>query len=237
MRFLVTRPVEDAGKTASRLRALGHQVFLEPLLTIQFYENVDLQCDGLQALLATSANGVRALMARPDAALWKDAPLFAVGVTTAALAREVGFVEVIEAQGDVSSLSALVRQMCASGAGRLLHLSGVVSAGDLAGDLAQAGFQVEKAVLYEAVAAPSLSDVIVDALRAGEIDGVLLYSPRSAEIFVDLVKKAGLADICASLEAYCLSANAARPLRSLGFKALHIAERPNEEALFGLIGP
>jgi len=237
MRFLVTRPVEDAGRTADRLRALGAEALVEPLLTIQFRQNIPLSRERLQALLVTSANGLRALMVRPDAQSWAEVPLFAVGPTTGGLARAMGFRHVREAGGDVISLNALVRAHCRVDQGRLVHLSGLVSAGDLAGDLRAAGFEVEKAVLYEAVATTQMTAATCESLRAAKVDGVLLYSPRTAEIFSRLLVAAGLAEICSSLEAFCLSANAAAPLRSLGFKELHIAAQPSEDALFALIEP
>ncbi len=94
MRVLVTRPVEDAGATAARLRELGHELLIAPLLEIRFRDGPELSLDGFQAIVATSANGVRALIGRTlrPATL----PIFAVGPQTAALAREAGFADVQE---------------------------------------------------------------------------------------------------------------------------------------------
>lgn len=237
MRFLVTRPVEDAARTAERLRTAGHEALIEPLLTIRFHDDFPLAQTDVQALLATSANGLRALDARADAKDWHDVPLFAVGETTGALARAQGFTHVFEAGGDVIALQALVKQQCRRDGGRLIHISGRVSAGDLVGDLTASGYESEKVVLYDAVAASAFSDELVQALKTGQIDGVLLYSPRTAEIFAGLVHAAGLKDACATIDAFCLSSNAAAPLRHIGFKAIHIAEKPSDNALFALIGP
>jgi uroporphyrinogen-III synthase len=121
-----------------------------------------------------------------------------------------------------------------------LHIAGTVTAGDLKGSLERAGFQVERAVLYEAKAAKSLAGETVRALRDREIDGVLLYSRRSAEIFVGLCEAAGIQGALGGLVAYCLSANAATPLntlQSLGLGAVHVADHPNEAELLALIRP
>src|SRR3546814_4230390 len=67
MRILVTRPREDAAGLVTALTARGHAVLLEPLLAIVPRDAVDWP-EGhqqAQALLVSSANGVRAF-ARAD---------------------------------------------------------------------------------------------------------------------------------------------------------------------------
>ena len=48
---------------AAQLRAMGHEPVLAPLLTPQFVDGPEPDFDGVQAILATSANGIRALVA------------------------------------------------------------------------------------------------------------------------------------------------------------------------------
>ncbi len=68
-----------------------------PLLSVRFHDGPPLALDGAQAILATSANGVRALARRSRA---RDLPVFAVGPQTAEAAREAGFANVKSADGD-----------------------------------------------------------------------------------------------------------------------------------------
>lgn len=235
MHFLVTRPQEDAATLAARLRDIGHDVTVDPLLTIHIDKDVPLTRARVQALLVTSANGLRALLARGDVAAWTALPLLAVGPTTAALARDAGFADVREAGGDVVSLTGLAAETLDPDGGPLLHLAGTVTAGDLKQALEEKGFWVERAVLYDARAADALSAATADALKAGALDGVLLYSRRSSEIFLHLVEAAGLGSALSNVQAYCLSANAAAPLQGAGFKAIHVASAPNEAELLALI--
>src|SRR5690348_2420424 len=122
MRVLVTRPEPDAGETASRLTALGHAPLVAPLLKIEFVDGESLSLDDVQAVLATSANGVRALVRRTER---RDVPLFAVGQQTAALARALGFDSVASANGDAAALTALVEGEVEPGRGAVLHAAGV----------------------------------------------------------------------------------------------------------------
>ncbi|PCJ68713.1 MAG: uroporphyrinogen-III synthase [Rhodobiaceae bacterium] len=237
MHVLVTRPLQDAEVLADVLRAAGHTIVIDPLLSISFKPEVPLSPVGVQALAVTSANGLRALGRRSDFADWKSVPLFAVGPTTAALGRAAGFGQVYEAAGDVVSLSALLSDQATPDAGPILHIAGTVTAGDLKGSLEAAGFQVDRVVLYEAKAADSLADETIRGLRDGAIDAVLLYSRRSADTFADLCEAADLQMALGGLSAYCLSVNAAKPLQSLGLRAIHVAPRPNETELLALIRP
>lgn len=235
MHLLVTRPIDDADGLADKLRARGHIVTVDPLMSIEFHPEAPVTRTGLQALLVTSANGLRAVMGRSDFPEWLKLPLFAVGPTTAEMARQAGFAHVHEASGDVLSLTQMVKQELAADGGPLLHIAGTVSAGDLKGALKTEGFWVERVVLYEARAAEALSQETIEGLRGGEIKALLLYSKRSAEIFAELCRLAGLQDALSDVNAYCLSANAAAPLQGIGLQAIHIASAPNETDLLALI--
>lgn len=237
MHLLVTRPRKDAEALAQVLRAQGHDVTVDPLMSIELHPETPLTRTGVQALLITSANGLRAMMARADFSEWLKLPLVAVGPTTAALARDSGFSRIFEAYGDVASLVKLVQHKLEPDGGPLLHIAGTIVAGDLKGALEADGFWVERAVLYEAKTAASLSPETVEGLRSGAVEGVFLYSKRSAETFVDLCRLAGLIDHLSGLNAYCLSANAALPLQNIGLGAIQVASAPNETDLLSLIQP
>ena len=102
MRVLVTRPVEDGEETARQLALRGHQSVLAPLLATQFWDGAEVTLEGVQAILATSANGVRALARRTAR---RDVPLFAVGPQTAEMAQAEGFSNLRNANGDARALA------------------------------------------------------------------------------------------------------------------------------------
>src|SRR5579875_3028456 len=69
------------------------------------------------------------------------------------------------------------------------------------------------------------------ALSGGEIDLALFFSPRSAATFVELASAAGLAHACAGITAIAISAAVDRALAALGWRARHIADKPDRRAL------
>jgi uroporphyrinogen-III synthase len=230
--LLNTRPAEDAAALTQALEALGHRVTASPLLDIQFVADDALDLAGVAGLLATSANGVRAFA---RAGTRRDLPLYAVGDATARAASEAGFDQVRSAAGDVETLASLVIGQCDPAAGALLHVAGTRVAGDLAGRLEAAGFDVRRAILYRAEAAKNLSDAVLAGLNEGTIDGVMFFSPRTARQFVTLLTDAGLETAAASADVFCLSAAVADAANLLNWRTVYTAARPDQDALLRLI--
>ena len=93
-RVLVTRPSADAIPLAGELQRRGFDVLLQPLLRIETPDGPPLDLAGVQALLFTSANGVRAFARRSDV---RTLAVYAVGDATAATAKAEGFQSVASA--------------------------------------------------------------------------------------------------------------------------------------------
>lgn len=232
MRALVTRPREDAQGIAAALAERGLEVTIEPLMEIVRLAGVAVPLDGAQGILATSANGVRALAAAtPERGL----PVYAVGDATGRVAREHGFATVHCAGGDVHSLADLVRRRVRPEGGALVHAAGTVLAGDLAGMLGADGYEVRRVVLYEARTQSEAGPGLVAALSGKAIDLALFFSPRTAATFATLVTRAGLGQECRHIAAFCLSAAVARQLEALPWRAVHVAASPEQAALLAEI--
>lgn len=231
MRVLITRPIEDAKPLADALAERGIDVLIEPLLEVTPLETVEIDLQGVQALLFTSANGVRAFAA---ASPRRSLRVFAVGDGSAEAARRAGFDEVESAKGDVEALAALVVDRLKPEDGLLFHAAGTVTAGDLKSRLEALGYQVRRAQLYDAKIATTLSTETRANLTLGGIDAILLFSPRTARTFADLWRAAGSPSL-GSIEALCLSAAVAREIDSLGWSGVEIADRPDLPSMLALV--
>jgi uroporphyrinogen-III synthase len=221
-RVAITRAAPDAMRTADNLRALGAEPVLAPLLTIAPHA-FEADLAGVQALLFTSANGVRAFT---DAIQARHLRVLAVGDATAAEARNAGFPQVQSAAGDGTALAAFAIASLDPGAGRVLHISGDHVAGDIIGALQEAGFAAERRIAYNSIAVTQLPSTLTD-----EIDTILFHSARAAEIFVSFG-----APRANQLTAACLSAAVARaasdsPERRIVWARLIVSPHPREDAL------
>jgi uroporphyrinogen-III synthase len=235
MRLLVTRPKDDAARTARALEARGHQVLLAPLMRIEPV-GADLRGPWAAALI-TSANAARALREHRRREDILGLPVFAVGERSAEAARAAGFADVVSADGALADLARLVAARRAGvGGAPLIYLAGEDRAGDLAAELEVHGIDVRTVAVYRARVADALPDDAARALGVGAIDGVLHYSRRSAETFLRLADKAGLLNAAVGLGHYCLSAEVAVPLAENGAARVEVAAAPNETALLRLVG-
>jgi uroporphyrinogen-III synthase len=214
-RVAITRTSPDADRTAERVRTLGAEPVLAPLLTI-IPCGYDTSTEGAQALIFTSSNGVRAF---PDVRGARDRIVLTVGDATAEAAREAGFSDVRSADGDVGALAALAKAVLDPAKGKLIHIAGDHVAGDLGGDLRRAGFTVERRLAYAARAALTLPDTF-----NGPLDIVLFHSPRAAQTFADLG-----APRSEHLIAACFSQNVADATSTVPWARLIVSPAPRED--------
>jgi uroporphyrinogen-III synthase len=245
VRLLVTRPEPDGERTAQALRACGHAVVLAPLLRT---ENVDfvLPDQRFSAVVLTSANAARAIADHPRRAQLTALTVFTVGRRTAEAARVLGFRDVRSADGDKGDLVDLLRadllrtdllrtdllRIQSSDRAPLLYLAGE----DRAGDLAAAGLPVHTAVVYRALKADHFPPLVAAALARRAIDGVLHFSARSAEAYLDCAVHDAIRNAALAPVHYCLSRQVAAPLSAAGAEAVRIAVRPDEAALLEVVG-
>lgn len=231
-RALITRPEADARPFADLLAARGIDSIVAPLLEIVFDGDPVPSLEGIQALLFTSRNGVRAFV---RASQTRAMPVYAVGASTAELARESGFETIVSADGDVDDLARRVAADLNPAAGPLLHIAGSAVAGDLSGELTQQGFEIRRAAMYRAATATALPRDAADALQNGAISAAFFFSPRTAATFDRLIREARLEKCLARVAAYCLSSAVAQKLEKLGWGGMRIAERPDQASLLDAV--
>jgi uroporphyrinogen-III synthase len=224
MRVLITRPEEDAGRIAALLKERGHESVIASLLAVRFHDGPEISLAGVQAVLATSANGVRALARRTKQ---RDVPVFAVGPQTEEEARALSFRNVRNASGDSRTLAAATMQWASPEKGALLHVKGAEADGTLATLLKAQGFDVQTGVLYDVAAATALPNDIGAMFARHEIDAALFFSARSAQVFRDCAQGLDLSPVIAA----CISESTAAALPPLSFREVRIASAPNQIAL------
>ena len=232
VRLLVTRPQHDGERTAARLRARGHHVTLAPLLRI---EAVDFEFPRapLSAVVITSANAARAVARHSRREALTALTAFTVGRHTAEAARAAGFRAVECADGDKDDLAALLRTRFNESSAPLLYLAGE----DRAGDLAAGGVPLLTAVAYRAVKVERFAPDVAAALAQGALDGVLHFSRRSAQAYLDCAARVGSLERALAPVHFCLSRRVAQPLAAAGAAAIRLAPRPDEAAMLDLVGP
>ncbi|MDB5511663.1 MAG: hypothetical protein JWR08_1146 [Enterovirga sp.] len=229
--MLVTRPADQAGRTAARLRELGHEPVLAPVLRIVPTGEPTPE-GGFAAVLLTSGNAVQGLSALRDRL--GGTAVLAVGNRTAAAARAAGFGQVVSAEGAGADLVRLAAARAPSGA-RLLHIGGRDRKPGPELCLRRAGFEVAIWEAYEARMVEALPDAAAAALSGGSLDAALHFSRRSAGRLVALVAALGLEPELGRLAHACLSEDVAAPLRPLRPSRVAIAPQPDEAGMLAAL--
>ena len=230
MKVLVTRPRDDAERTARRLSERGYEAVVAPVLEIRPTGEAppSLQPD---ALLFTSAHAVAWTAVLGGV---QELPVFTVGSRTAEAARAAGFVDVRNAAGDASALAALVQRELPTG-GTLVHVAGQNRKREPDETLRATGFHVIVWAAYRADPVAELPEPAQGLFRDGSLDAVLHYSKRSASVLVDLVERAGLGEALTVPRHVCLSADVASALTVRAGLRHIVARRPDEDSLLAAL--
>ena len=224
-RIWITRAQPGADVTAERVRALGHEAIVAPLLAVSPLEDVQVDLAGVAALAFTSANGVRAFS---QLSAERSLRVFAVGAATAQAARAAGFKLVLSADGDVDALAEGIALRRTELRGAVLHPGAAEPAGDLAGALEKHGVAARRLILYETAPVKLEAEVAKQLVQS---DAALLHSPRAAQVLAALLK----AYPAPKLRALGLSKAVVKPLARIPLAAKVFPSMPLEGALLNLI--
>jgi uroporphyrinogen-III synthase len=224
---LVTRPLAEGSAFAAALtNRFGTRVcpVLSPLMALTVLTPA-LPPGPFAGVIFTSAAGV-------EASLWLQPRLpqqaWCVGRKTAERATAAGF-HARSADGDADALVAAI--MADTPNGRLLHLHGADTRGDVAERLVSAGIETVSLTIYRQD--PELLTPEAAALLASAGPVILpLFSPRSASLF----RRAMPLNSQASLHIVAMSAAVAEAARAIPYRALILAPGLTADAMLDACG-
>lgn len=226
----ITRTEPGATATAGRVRDLGLEPLIAPLLAVRPLAFSLGDLSDIAALAFTSAQAPALFIEGlgPSAPSLLSRPVFAVGNATAQAARAAGFSAVTSAEGDVAALARLIGAQSPSPAGAVLHPSAVQAAGDLAGDLAALGIRARTLAVYETGEVDPWPQI---APHLPALEAVLVHSPRAGRaLFAFLARHPA-----PNLRVFALSEAAGAPLKGVNRAGQAIAPFPNDASLLSLL--
>ncbi|MEL6734493.1 MAG: uroporphyrinogen-III synthase [Pseudomonadota bacterium] len=249
MKVLVTRPLQQANKTAERLWAAGYEPVVHPLLSVVMLKTPqptgdlvgDLVADW-GGLIVTSANAVPSLMASDRLSSLKFLPVLATGSVTALALKEAGFGDVDHVDGSALDIAERLADWTSNKGiddKPVLYASAAAVAHDLTALGREQGVAVVSWPVYETRAALRFEDDVKALLLNGEIAAVLLYSPRTAACFSELYRHlhVEMAAQRTLRPPICLVlSEAVRAALSTDLqKVSRVARKPTEAALFEIL--
>ena len=217
--IILTRPVKEARDFSERIltRLPEVKIIISPLITIKFTTpKVDLTA--FDGIIFTSSNGVKAIK---NLSIPQNMPCFAVGPKTAQQASKLGFLA-SQGPGNADDLINLI--LSRPSFGRLLHISGEHTHGNISKQLTQVGHSCEHLVAYKQETR-SLTAEALDAFKRRTPLILPLFSTRTAQLLITQNVPLEHSYMIALSEAV------AEPFKGFNLSSLTVAEAPNSHSM------
>jgi len=227
MNILITRPLIDAEDLMAKLFSLGHKIIHIPTLQVRPVTNQKCDAKNYDAFIFTSANAIRNLKLLNED---KKKLCFCVGSITEKIVRQKGYSNTISAGGNVNALKNIILNSDFDKKKKIAYFCGDYISTDLDLDLKREGYLIDKVINYSSEKIVDLNNENEKILNIHPPDIIFVYSKRSAESFVELVKKYTLNGLMTGSRVLCISEKVLNVFKQLGWKKLEVFE-PGEEII------
>ena len=227
MNILITRPLIDAEDLMGKLFSLGHKIIHIPTLQVKPVTNQKCDAKNYDAFIFTSANAIRNLKLLNED---KKKLCFCVGSITEKIVRQKGYSNTISAGGNVNALKNIILNSDFDKKKKIAYFCGDYISTDLDLDLKREGYLIDKVINYSSEKIVDLNNENEKILNNHPPDIIFVYSKRSAESFVELVKKYTLNGLMTGSRVLCISEKVLNVFKQLGWKNLEVFE-PGEEII------
>ena len=226
MNILLTRPLIDAENLMGKFFSLGHKIIHIPTLKISAANTDPIDAKKYDAFIFTSANAIRNLkLINSD----KSKICFCVGSITEKIVRQAGYNNTISAGGTVNALKNIIFNSDQIDKKKsIAYFCGDYISSNLDTELKNEGFQVEKIINYISEKITDLNEENNKIIKNHPPDIIFIYSKRSAESFIEIVKKYSLNGLMTESRVLCISEKVLGVLKKSGWKKLEVFQ-PGEE--------
>ena len=210
----------DAEDLMEKLFVYGHKIIHLPTLKISSVETELVNPENFDAFVFTSTNAVRNLKLTNTN---KNLHCFCVGSITEKIARQSGFMNTSSAGGTVNALKNLI--MISDKVNKnsnLAYICGDNTSYDLDLELRREGLKIKKIINYSSEAISDLNNENKKLIENYPPDLIYIYSVRSAESFIAIVKKYELNPLVTQSTVMCISKKVANIFKLQGWKKIEI---------------
>ena len=226
MNILITRPLIDSEDLMGKLFSLGHKIVHIPTLKISASNANPVDAKKYDAFIFTSANAIRNLkLDNQDT----NKICFCVGSITEKIVRLKGYNNTISAGGTVNALKNIILNSDQIDKKKsIAYFCGDYISSNLDKELKNEGFQVDKIINYTSEKITELNEENNKIIKNHPPDIIFIYSKRSAESFIEIIKKYSLNRLMTESRVLCISEKVLSVFKNLGWKKLEVFQ-PGEE--------
>ena len=226
MNILITRPLIDSEDLMGKLFSMGHKIVHIPTLKISAANIQPIDTSRYDAFIFTSANAARNLKLLNED---KKKLSFCVGIMTEKILRKLGYNNTISAGGNVNALkNIIINSNQIDENKRLAYFCGDNISSDLDIELKREGFKIDKIINYTSAKIQDLNNENNEIIRKHPPDIILVYSQRSAESFIELVKKYSLTGLMTDSRVMCISEKVLNIFKEAGWRKLEVFDAGDE---------
>ena len=226
MNILITRPLIDSEDLMGKLFSLGHKIVHIPTLKISAANVNPVDAKKYHAFVFTSVNAIRNLKLNNQD---NNKLCFCVGSITEKIVRQMGYNNTISAGGTVNALKNIILNSDQIDKKKsIAYFCGDYISSNLDIELKNDGFQIDKIINYTSEKITDLNEENNKIINNHPPDIIFIYSKRSAESFIDIVKKYSLNGLMTDSRVLCISEKVLGVLKKSGWKKLEVFQ-PGEE--------
>ena len=228
MHILLTRPLEDSKELILRFTSLGHKVSHFPVINVEAIKYIEPDYTQFKGIIFTSANAIKNLNISK---INKNIQCFCVGLSTEAIAKQLGFQNIFCAEGNVNNLKEIILQNFDKKIGSLIYISGELISYNLDKDLISEGYEVKRLINYTVKPIDQIREEFIKDLKSFMPDIVFIYSENSAKSFLNILKKYDLQDFWMETNLMCRGELSSSVLNEIKWKKIFLFNSGEEEFL------
>ena len=223
--FRAKGPLENT-YLINKLEKLNYQIKTFPILNIKKIYHKQIKISADDTVITTSFNSIYYLSTLTKN---RNFCLYTLGKASFLLAKQFGFKNIIECNGDSGNI---LSNFIENNKSKKVNRGNIIYAGakeisfNLPRELSRLGYKVKRYKIYSSEAINHFSSNFVNLVKKGNVSWIVLLSSKGAKAFQTNAKKAFNKEELSCINFACISSNVAKKLNKKYFKTFY-PETPN----------
>ena len=231
MKLIITRPLADSKRMQDYFELRGVECLINPLLVI-LYKKRNINFSNYDRVLFTSRHAVRSLVNKNPT--FSKKKVHACGRSTYAEVKEFAPDNEYIFHESVNDLLDALRSYTPINDSKILYLRGRDVTVDFKSTFRGTDIEIDDSVAYTAREKIFFNKEVLKEFNIGKQISVIIFSLRTAVIFLEALKKYNLGNKTSIIMAYCISKNIASMLQAEGILSKILTEQ-TEDAILDLL--
>lgn len=220
---LITRQENRALPLKKMLEKNGYKVLIEPIFKIIPLKHKKINVDDYSAIMITSLNTIEILSKKKTYNKLKKIKTFCVGSVTYKAAQEEGYNCIFTNSISAKSLEKEIIKYINPSNKKILIIGGKKIAYNPISNFNKANLKSERVVIYDTKSIKYLSNKCQEAIKNKIIKNIIIYSPETAKMFLNLVNPINIKEC----KIICLGKKTGNIFKNLNWKKIQVIDDIN----------